>query len=163
MNAKRVLLAVVLVCLLCIAGAAQTGKAGLPSIISIENGYGVGYNFDAENIGTGFNFSLGLNVADNLQVLLSFVDGDTNYGDYRLFGLAYTITPQIGVTTTIGQKTAGTPATGPVAGLGLYTTLLQREIGDIKTALKIKLDYLTLLSAFEQGVLRVDIMASIGI
>jgi hypothetical protein len=163
MNVKKVLIAVALVCLICIAGTAQSGKSGVPSIISIENGYGVGYNFDAEDIGTGLNFTLGLSVADNLQVLLSFVNGDTYYGSYRLFGLAYDIVPKIGVTTTVGTKTAGTPATGAVAGLGLYMTLLQREVGDIKTALKIKLDYLTLLSNFEQGVLRTDITVSIGI
>lgn len=163
MNVKKVLIAVALVCLICFAGAAQSGKSGVPSIISIENGYGVGYNFDSEDIGTGLNFTLGLSVADNLQVLLSFVDGDTYYGDYRLFGLAYEVFPKIGITTTIGQKTAGLPSTGAVAGLGLYTTLLQREVGDIKTALKIKLDYLTLISAFQDGVLSIDIMASIGI
>jgi hypothetical protein len=162
MNAKRVIAFIALFSLFCIVVSAQAGKGGDP-IITIENGYGVGYNLNQSDIGTGLNFTLGLGVAENFQVCISYVDGDANYGDYRLFGIAYDLTQRIGITTTIGQKTAGVPSTGPIAGLGLYASVFQREVGDLKTAFKIKLDYITPLANFTQGVFRVDLMASIGI
>jgi hypothetical protein len=163
MNAKRLAAAAALACILCMTGAAQAAKASTDvPLISIENGYAFGYGVSTSNFGSSLDFTIGIGITDKLQFSFTTLPGDTttSFPAFRLFGLAYSIAPKIGVSTIIGRNTT---ANVDVVGLGIFSNLLQRDVGGVSTALKIKLNYVTPTSDFTAGFVQTTISASIGI
>jgi hypothetical protein len=165
MNAKRIAAAIALACILCMTGAAQAAKSSSDvPLISIENGYAFGYTLSTSNFSSSLDFSIGLGLTDKLQFYFTTLPGDglgtPVFPAFRLFGLAYSIAPKIGVATIIGRNTT---ANAEVVGLGIFSNLLQRDIGDVSTALKLKLNYVAPMSDFTAGFVQTTISASIGI
>jgi hypothetical protein len=158
MNVKRILIALVLCCAACLAVSAA--EADVP-VISIENGYSVGYDLSASDVGSAFEFTLGVGVTDRIQAQVSFLNGDggTVYNDYRLLGLSYLVMPKLGVTTFFGQRQT---AVATVAGLGLYSNVFERSVGGLTTALKLKIDYLAPVNSFDTGLFRFGFAAVVG-
>jgi|WetSurMetagenome_2_1015567.scaffolds.fasta_scaffold981572_1 hypothetical protein len=155
MNAKRILTALVLCCAACLAVAAA--EADVP-VISIENGFSIGYDISASDVGSAFEFTLGVGVTDKIQAQVTFLKGDgAIYDDYRLLGLSYLVMPKLGVTTLFGQNTTAT-----VAGVGLYSNIFERSVGGLTTALKLKLDYLANVADYSDGLFRFGLVAVVG-
>jgi hypothetical protein len=161
MNAKRFAAAAALACILCMAGAAQAAKASSDvPLISIENGYAAGYNLTSNDFGTSFDLSLGFGVTDKLQLYFTNLagDGGTIFPAYRLFGVSYALLPKLGLITSLGKT-----GTTNVVGLGVYSMLFSREVGGLSTFFKLKLDYIMPMSDFSGGLVRIDMLAGIGI
>ena len=158
MNAKRILIALILCCAACLAVSAA--EADVP-IISIENGYSVGYDISASDIGSAFELTLGIGVTDKIQAQVSFLKGDGGavYNDYRLLGLSYLVMPKLGITTFFGQRAT---AVATIAGVGLYSNIFERSVGGLTTALKVKLDYLGNVADYSDGLFRIGLAAVVG-
>jgi hypothetical protein len=161
MFAKRFAAALALACLLCLTGAAQAAKpsTGTP-LISIENGYAAGFNMSSSDFGTSFDLSLGFGVTDQLQLYFTNLagDGGTVFPAYRLFGASYALLPKLGLMTSLGKT-----GTTNVVGIGAYSLLFEREIGGLSTFFKLKLDYIMPLSDFAGGLVRIDMLAGLGL
>jgi hypothetical protein len=157
MSFKRILVALALCCAACLAVSAA--EADVP-VISIENGYSVGYDLAASDVGSAFEFTLSVGVTDKIQAQVSFLNGDGGvYDDYRLLGLSYLVMPKLGIATLFGQN-ATAPAA--VAGVGLYSNIFERSVGGLSTALKLKLDYLAPVGDYSAGLFRFGLAAVVG-
>ncbi len=158
MSSKKLILAIALIGLVALALSAQS--ADVPTF-SIENGFETGYSFSANNIGSGFDLTLAYGITDKVAAMLSYVVGDgAAFPSYRLFGLAYSFAPKLGLSTWIGQNTAGPTV---VAGLGLYSNLISRAVaGSLQTGLKLRLDYLAPTTSISSGFLRIGFITYIG-
>lgn len=159
MSNMRISLVLVLVAFACLGAIAET-TTSVP-IIVVENGYSMGYNLDTSEMGSAFDLAVDFGVSDAIQVQAIIIQGDaTNVDNYRLLGLAYAVTPRIGVTTLMGLDTT---ASESVVGLGLYSNLLTRTVvGSLQTALKLKLDYIAPISSYDKGLLRIGLVAAVG-
>jgi hypothetical protein len=156
MNAKKLCIVAALCGLLAFAVQAQSTEAPL---ISLENGFSVGYAFSSSDIGTTLDLTFGIGVADKVQALVSLVQGDSVIDDYRLLGLAYSVAPKLGIATFFGQGTAS----GNVVGLGLFSNLMSRGVaGGLQTGLKLRIDYLAPATSFDTGVFSFGLAASLG-
>jgi hypothetical protein len=159
MNTKRIALVLALGCILGLAAFAQA--ADVP-MISLENGYSLGYSFSGSALGTAFDLTLGFGLSDKIQAQASFLQGDggaTVFHNYRLLGLAYSMMPKLGVTVLLGQDTTATAA---VVGLGLYSTLLSRDNAGLRTTLKLRLDYIAPVTSYSTGIIRLGLAAGLG-
>lgn len=156
MNAKRILAAIALICAVGFVSVAQD----VP-VFSVENGYSVGFDVNASNVGSSFDMTIGIGVSDKIQALVSFLPGDGSiYDQYRLFGLSYSIFSKLGVSMLYGRNVTDA---APVAGVGLYSDVFGRDVGGLSTAFRIKLDYLAKLSDYSDGLMRVGLAAVIGL
>ena len=155
MNAKRIVLALSLCCLAGFAFAASD----VPTY-SIENGYSVGYDIVAADVGSSFDITIGIGVTDNIQAQVSFMPGSGVFDQYRLFGLSYSLLPKLGVTMAFGQNITDSAL---VSSVGLYTDAFGRSVGGLTTAFRIKLDYTAKFSDISDGLLRVGLAAVIGL
>jgi hypothetical protein len=161
MNAKRIIAALALACVLCMAGAAQASPKGVDvPLLAIENGYAMAYSITGNDFGTSFDLSIGIGVTDRIQLYFSNQPGDggATFPVRRLFSLAYTIAPKIGISTYLGSSGGAA-----VTGIGLFSSVFEREVGGLTTGLKLKLDYITPLTSFTGGLVSIDIVAAIGI
>ena len=153
-------------CALALAAAAQGAppqSASSPAIetpmISIESGFLAGYSLGTSKVGTALDFALDIGITDRIQAQLAFIQGDAVFDSYRLFGLAYAITPRVGITTLVGEGTAS----GASAGLGMYYSLVSRIVsGSLQTNLKLKLGYLAPMASFSSGTLCFGLDAALG-
>jgi hypothetical protein len=137
--------------------AAQTDES---PIIHFENGYQAGYSLAHSDVGSALDFAIAFGLSDKLQAQVAFVQGDAVFDSYRLLGLSYALSPKLGVTMEAGQGSA----TGAVAGLGLYATLLSRNLsGSLQTDLKLKLNYLAPVSGFSNGIVCFGLAVGVGI
>jgi hypothetical protein len=136
---------------------------GIPTV-SIENGVELGYNLATNDVGSAFRISIGIGLTDKLQGEFSFVTGDGgNFPNYRLLELAYEIVPRIGASVSIGSQIPAAGLTIPVAGVGIYANLFGRSgQGSLQTGLKLRLDYLAQAAAFQTGLIRLGVAATLG-
>ena len=166
MSVKKISALSVLSCALAFAAAAQSAQPQNASsqaidtpTISIESGFLAGYSIGASDVGSALDFALGIGISDRIQAQLVFIQGDSVFDSYRLFGLGYAIAPRVGVTTLVGKGTAS----GATAGLGLYYSLVSRNVsGSLQTNLKLRLGYLSPMADFAKGSLYFGLAAALG-
>jgi len=134
--------------------------------VAVQVGYDVGYNVGASDVGNAFDMSLNLGLTDSLQVGVTFLSGDgAQFQSYRLLELSYAVMPKLGALVSIGSQTTGAGSPLPVAGLGLYSNLLGKDVqGSLQTGLKLLVEYLAPIgTSFDSGTLRLGIVAWVGL
>jgi hypothetical protein len=162
--------AAILLLTVCAGTASAQGLAGQgaaavsPPTVSIQMGYDVGFNVGTSDVGSAFDMSLILAMTDNLQVGVTFLNGDgAQFQSYRLLDFYYALLPRVGALISIGSQTTG--ATGAVAGLGLYSNIIGKDVaGSLQTGLRLLVDYLAPLgTGFNTGTIRLGIVAWVGV
>jgi hypothetical protein len=159
MKAKRLLLAAILCALAATSLAAQSAER--TPIITIENGYDMGYNVATNAVGSAFRLGMGVALADNLMATFSFIANGIAFSNYQLLGLDYSIMPLLGVSVGLGQDTS-TPVA--VASVGVYSTVLGRSVaGGLQTGLRVRLDYIAPTTGFQNGTIKIGASALLGL
>jgi hypothetical protein len=159
MKANRLVLAALL-CTLAAASLAAQSESRSP-IITIENGYDMGYHVATNTLGSAFRLGLGIGLTDNLQATFSFIANGITFDTYQLLGLDYSILPQLGVSVAVGQDSTAATA---VTAVGLYSTVLGRSVaGGLQTGLRVRLDYIAPVTGFQNGTVRIGVSALLGL
>jgi hypothetical protein len=134
-------------------------------VLSFDIGYAPSYNVETGDTDVQSLFGFNVMVGDDLSAGFTIIDGGGATG-FSLLSLKYQLIDKVKAQVSLGLFDPAGTGTGPtaVSGLGLEYAPFTRRYGEyLGTELKLRLEYLFLANAIDDGLLYFGLAFGVGI